>query len=142
MASVCTVRPHCGADFLYIQFAEVPWEGEMASVCTVGTQCRADYLYIQQGGGGDGYTGAGAQYAARRPLCFWYQGTAAPQYEEGLLRTGIFRELVELPENPCRCHPDWALSTNNGLHGRKRALGGLWKVVKARKLYCMAENVL
>ena len=41
-------------------------------------------------GTGLGYTGAGAQYAARRPLCFWYQGTAAPQYEEGLLRTGIF----------------------------------------------------
>ena len=39
------------------------------------------------------------------------KGTAAPQYEEGLLRTGIFRELVELPENGCRCLPERGRST-------------------------------
>ena len=29
------------------------------------------------------YTGAGAQYAARRPLCIWQQGTAAPRIRGG-----------------------------------------------------------
>ena len=36
-------------------------------------------------------------------------GNKAPQpleYEEGLLRTGIFREPWGLPENACRCLPE------------------------------------
>ena len=41
-------------------------------------------------------------------------GNKAPQpleYEEGLLRTGIFREPWGLPENACRCLPEWGRST-------------------------------